>query len=70
MPVCIAEAKPGGNISYEWTNGKGAGFHLTGEYVDLEPYSRIAHVERMRACRTPRRTTTLRPGLSRTAREL
>ncbi len=47
MPVCIAEAKPGGKIRYEWTNGKGAGFHLTGEYVDLEPYSRIVHVERM-----------------------
>lgn len=47
MPVCIAEAKPGGKIRYEWTNGKGGGFHLTGEYVDLEPYSRIMHVERM-----------------------
>ena len=47
MPVCISEAKPGGQIRYEWSDGKGAGFHLTGEYVELEPYSRIVHVERM-----------------------
>jgi uncharacterized protein YndB with AHSA1/START domain len=47
MPVCINEAKPGGRIRYEWTNGQGAGFFLTGEYVDLVPFSRIVHVERM-----------------------
>jgi uncharacterized protein YndB with AHSA1/START domain len=47
MPVCISEARPGGNIRYEWSNGKGAGFYLTGEYVSLEPYKRIVHVERM-----------------------
>ena len=47
MPVCIGEAKPGGKIRFEWTDGKGNGFYLTGEYVALEPYSRIAHVERM-----------------------
>jgi len=47
MPVCINEAKPGGKIRYEWTNGKGAGFSLTGEYLELVPFSRIAHVERM-----------------------
>jgi len=47
MPVCINEAKPGGRIRYEWTDGKGRGFHLTGEYFDLRPYSRIVHVERM-----------------------
>jgi uncharacterized protein YndB with AHSA1/START domain len=23
MPVCISEARPGGRIRYEWTNGKG-----------------------------------------------
>jgi uncharacterized protein YndB with AHSA1/START domain len=46
MPVCINEARPGGKIRYEWTNGKGAGFHLTGEYLELEPCSRI-HVERL-----------------------
>ena len=47
MPVCISEAKPGGKIRYEWSDGKGAGFHLTGEYVELNPYSRIVQVERM-----------------------
>ncbi len=47
MPVCISEARPGGRIRYEWTNGKGGGFHLTGEYLELEPWSRILHVERM-----------------------
>jgi uncharacterized protein YndB with AHSA1/START domain len=47
MPVCINEARPGGKIRYEWTNGKGGGFHLTGEYPELEPYNRIVHVERM-----------------------
>jgi uncharacterized protein YndB with AHSA1/START domain len=47
MPVCINEARPGGKIRYEWTNGKGGGFHLTGEYLELIPYSRIVHVERM-----------------------
>src|SRR5579872_692250 len=47
MPVCISDAKPGGSIRYEWSNGKGGGFFLTGEYVELQPYSRIVHVERM-----------------------
>jgi uncharacterized protein YndB with AHSA1/START domain len=47
MPVCISEAWPGGKIRYEWTNGKGGGFRLTGEYLELNPYSRIVHVERM-----------------------
>ena len=47
MPVCINEAKPGGKIRYEWSNGKGGGFYLTGEFLELEPYSRIVHIERM-----------------------
>ncbi len=47
MPICISEARPGGKIRYEWTNGKGGGFHLTGEYLELNPFSRIVHVERM-----------------------
>ncbi|MCZ0734132.1 SRPBCC domain-containing protein [Phreatobacter sp. AB_2022a] len=47
MPTCINEARPGGRIRYEWSDGKGGGFHLTGEYVSLEPFSRIVHVERM-----------------------
>jgi uncharacterized protein YndB with AHSA1/START domain len=47
MPVCISEARPGGRIRCEWTDGKGGGFYLTGEYVELAPFSRIVHVERM-----------------------
>lgn len=46
MPVCINEAPPGGKIRYEWTNGKGGSFYLTGENLELEPHSRIVHVER------------------------
>ena len=37
MPVCINEAKPGGQIRYEWTNGKGGGFFMTGEILELDP---------------------------------
>jgi len=47
MPVCICEAKPNGRIRYEWSDGKGGGFHLTGEFIELQPYRRIVHVERM-----------------------
>jgi uncharacterized protein YndB with AHSA1/START domain len=47
MPVCINEAKPGGKIRYEWSDGKGGGFYLTGEIIELEPPHRIVHVERM-----------------------
>jgi uncharacterized protein YndB with AHSA1/START domain len=47
MPVCINEATPGGKFRYEWTNGKGQGFHIAGEFLELNPYSRIVHVERM-----------------------
>jgi uncharacterized protein YndB with AHSA1/START domain len=47
MPVCISEARPQGKIRYEWSNGKGGDFSLTGEYIELKPYSKIVHVERM-----------------------
>lgn len=47
MPVCINEARPGGKIRYEWTDGQGGGFYLTGEYVELQPFKRIVHIERM-----------------------
>ena len=47
MPICVSEARPGGKIRYEWADGKGGGFYLTGEYLELVPYSRIVHVERM-----------------------
>jgi uncharacterized protein YndB with AHSA1/START domain len=47
MPACISEARPGGKIRYEWTDGKGAAFHLTGQYLELVLFSPIVHVERM-----------------------
>ena len=47
MPVCINEARPGGTIRYEWSDGKGGGFSLTGEIIELDPPHRIVHVERM-----------------------
>ncbi len=47
MPVCVNDARPGGEIRYEWSDGAGNGFHLTGHYVELIPFSRIVHVERM-----------------------
>jgi uncharacterized protein YndB with AHSA1/START domain len=47
MPVCICEAKPGGMFRYEWSNGKGRGFYVTGEFIELAAPSRIVHVERM-----------------------
>jgi uncharacterized protein YndB with AHSA1/START domain len=47
MPVCVNDAREGGKIRYEWVNREGAGFHLTAEYITLEPFRRIVHVERM-----------------------
>lgn len=47
MPVCICDARVGGKIRYEWENVAGARFYLTGEFLALEPYHRIVHVERM-----------------------
>lgn len=47
MPVCVCDAREGGKIRYEWSDGKGNGFFLTGEFVTLEPFRRIVHVERM-----------------------
>jgi uncharacterized protein YndB with AHSA1/START domain len=47
MPVCINDARAGGKIRYEWSDGKGGGFYLTGEFIELNPFSRIVHVERM-----------------------
>jgi uncharacterized protein YndB with AHSA1/START domain len=47
MPVCINDAKVGGRFRYEWTNGKGAEFFITGELLELRPFDRIVHVERM-----------------------
>jgi len=47
MPVCQIDPRPGGAFRYEWSNGQGAGFHITGEFEVLERPGRIVHVERM-----------------------
>ena len=52
MPVCINDARPGGELRWEWANDEGAGFHATGTYESVEPPQgdrpgRIRHVERM-----------------------
>jgi len=47
MPVCISDPRPGGKIRFEWTDGNGGGFYLTGEYRELVPHSKVVHVERM-----------------------
>jgi uncharacterized protein YndB with AHSA1/START domain len=47
MPVCVCDARPGGQMRYEWTNADGGGFYLTGEFLEVEAPHRIVHVERM-----------------------
>lgn len=52
MPVCVNDARPGGDFRWEWANGEGAGFHVTGTYEVVEPPQggrpgRIVHAERM-----------------------
>jgi uncharacterized protein YndB with AHSA1/START domain len=47
MPVCVNDPRPGGKFRYEWSNGQGRGFHITGEFVELVPFNRIVHIERM-----------------------
>ncbi len=46
MPGCISDPRPGGRIRFDWTDGT-ASFHLTGEYLEIDPGRRIVHVERM-----------------------
>ena len=47
MPVCQSDLRPGGKIRYEWKHPNKGGFYLTGEFVELKPYSKIVHIERM-----------------------
>ncbi len=47
MPFCVNQATSGGKLRYEWSDGKGGGFYLTGELIEVDPPHRIVHVERM-----------------------
>jgi uncharacterized protein YndB with AHSA1/START domain len=67
MPVCINDPRPGGKFRYEWTNEERGGFHITGEFVELVPFSRIV-ISSVCTCRTRRRTITLSQRLKKAAR--
>lgn len=47
MPVCTCDPRPGGSFRFEWSDGSGNGFYATGEFMELTPFSRIVHIERM-----------------------
>ncbi len=47
MPECISEPRPGGRMLFRWADAAGNGFHLTGEYQEVEANRRLLHVERM-----------------------
>ncbi|MCW5938007.1 MAG: SRPBCC domain-containing protein [Fimbriimonadaceae bacterium] len=47
MPNCECDPRPGGAIRYDWANGEGHSFYLTGEFLEVEPGRRLVHVERM-----------------------
>jgi uncharacterized protein YndB with AHSA1/START domain len=34
-------------MRFEWTHSNAAGFHLTGEVLEVKPYTRLLHVKRM-----------------------
>jgi uncharacterized protein YndB with AHSA1/START domain len=46
MPVCVFEARVGGGMRYEWSHPDGRSFYLTGEVLELTPYSKLRHVGR------------------------
>ena len=66
MPVCINEARPGGKIRYEWTNGEGAGFYVP---ASISNWCRSAGSFMSSGCTCPmqRRTITSRPASRLTA---
>jgi len=49
MTECLCDARPGGTMRCAWApEGGGPGaFHLTAEFLAVEPHHRIVHVERM-----------------------
>jgi len=47
MPSCVNDPRPGGKFRYDWAHPTRGGFHITGEFVELTPFNRIVHVERM-----------------------
>ncbi len=47
MPVCLVDPRPQGAFRYEWAHPNRPGFHIAGQFIALEPFSRIEHIERM-----------------------
>jgi uncharacterized protein YndB with AHSA1/START domain len=47
MPACLCEPRVGGRFRYDWAHDQRAGFYVTGEFLEIEPFRRIVHVERM-----------------------
>lgn len=48
MTRCDCDPRPGGTLRCDWTDAEGGqGFHLTGEYLEVEAPHRTLHVERM-----------------------
>lgn len=49
MTRCESDPRPGGAIRYDWApvGGGAGGFHLTAEYLEVDPPHRLVHVERM-----------------------
>jgi uncharacterized protein YndB with AHSA1/START domain len=47
MTECVNDPRPGGQFRYEWQHEHHGTFQITGHFVELVPFSRISHVERM-----------------------
>ena len=47
MPVCETESRDGGKFNFEWDDGEGGGFAISGQYIKLTPDQLIEHIERM-----------------------
>ena len=47
MPVCITDPRAGVQIPLRVEDAKGAGFFVTGEFVEVIPFRKIVHIERM-----------------------
>ena len=47
MPVCGTESRDGRKFNFEWDDGEGDGFAISGQYIKLTPDQFIEHIERM-----------------------
>ncbi len=47
MPVCETDSRDGGEFRFEWDDGEGGGFAISGQYIKLTQDQLIEHIERM-----------------------